>query len=269
MPEVPPLSVNSPPTRLTLSAKPDRILVLNLTPDNKKSFHVVPKSVTFSQDSTSHNISISANKSGIYKLEFKVQKRVPSEDFDIEDIPPASVLVTDDVSSESDYFIRNEVEPGLLAPGKCLDIDAPDFLGAYQLDIECPNGIELIFNSTREWSRKGSINSQGVIFSNNNGFVIPVAIAGAKLMEGESYIKLDSLNTFEFNDDCDRQSDDKCNDKCLSVNDIRSILQYESLAFTYLQRSRALIPKWLRLKALSTNRTVHNVHSYMVNLVLQ
>ena len=265
VPELPPLRVNSPPTRLTLSAKPDRNLVLNLIRDDIKSFHVVPLSVTFSQNSTSQNISISANKPGIYQLKFTVD-----EDLDIEDIPPASVRVTDGNSSEPNYFIRNEVEHGLLVPGKCLHADDINKTGIARLDIKCPNDNDLFFNSTRKWSTKGTVNSQGIIFSNNNGFLMPVAILGAKLskpMEGGPYIDLDSLNTFELTHGCNRQNSDTCEDRCLSVNDLNSILFYESLAFTYLHQSRALIPKWLRLKALSSNRTAHNMHSYMVNLV--
>lgn len=242
--------------------------MLNLIRDDTKFFHVVPLSVTFSQNSTSQNISISANKSGIYKLKFTVD-----EGLDIEDIPPASVIVTDGNSSEPNYFIRNEVEHGLLVPGKCLHADNminTNNIAIARLDIKCPNDNEIFFNSTRKWSTKGTVNSQGILFSNNNGFLMPIAIAGAKLskpMEGGPYIDLDSLNTFELTDGCNSQNSDTCEDGCLSVNDISSILFYESLAFTYLHRSRALIPNWLRLKALPSNRTVHNVHSYMVNLV--
>ena len=239
--------------------------MLNLTRDDKKFFHVVPLSVTFSRNSTSQNISISANKPGIYKLKFTVD-----EGLDIEDIPPASVIVTDGDSNEPNYFIRNEVEHGLLVPGKCLHTDDINKTGIARLDIKCPNDNDVFFNSTRTWSTKGTVNSQGILFSNNNGFLMPIAVAGAKLskpMEGGPYIDLDSLNIFELTHGCNRQNSDACEDRCLSVNDINDILLYESLAFTYLHQSRALIPKWLRLKARPSNRTVHNLQSYMVTLV--
>ena len=249
--------------RLLISAKPDEELVLNLIPDNRLFFNVEPSSVTFSQNHTEQNILMNATKSGLYKLQFIIQDR---DSFNIEDIPPASILVIDDIGNESNYFVRHGVEPGLLVPGCFLaDSSVTD-----QLDIACPNDNEVFFNSTRGWSTKGSVNSAGVIFSNTNGFIMPIAIAGAKLkkqQEGGPYIEVDSLNTFEFTFGCDRQSDGVCKDKCLSVNDIQSILHYESLAFTYLHHSMLLVPEWFKLKALPSNRTSHNENSYMVNLV--
>ena len=251
--------------RLLISAKPDEELVLNLIPDNKVFFKVEPSSVTFSQNHTEQSILMNATKSGLYKLQFKIQDR---DSFDIEDVPPASILVIDNIGNESNYFVRHEVEPGLLVPGCFLaDSNVTD-----QLDITCPNDNEIFFNSTRRWNTKGSVNSAGVIFSNTNGFIMPIAIAGAKLkkqQEGGPYIEVDSLNTFEFTFNCDRQlqGDGVCEDKCLSVNDIQSILHYESLAFTYLHHSMLLVPDWLKLKALPSNRTSHNENSYMVNLV--
>ena len=262
VPEVPSLTVNSP-MRLRISAKPEEELVLTLIPDNTMFFNVEPSSVTFSQNHTEQNIVMNATKSGLYKLRFEIQDK---DSFNIEDIPPASILVIDDIGNESNYFVRHEVEPGLLVPGCFL----ADNTVTDQLDIACPNDNEIVFNSTRGWSTKGSVNSAGVIFSNNNGFIMPIAIAGAKLrkqQQGGPYIEVDSLNTFEFTFGCDRQSDGVCKDKCLSVNDIQSILHYESLALTYLYHSMALVPEWLKLKALPSNRTSHNENSYMVNLV--
>ena len=270
VPKVPLISVDSPPTMLTLSARPDRKLVLELVRDDTNFFHVVPSSVTFSQNSTSQVISISASKSGRYKLKFEVQEK----NIDIEEISPANILVINSTSNESNYFDRNEVESGLLIPGNCLqaaDVNYTCKSNLCPLDIKCPNGDKLFFNSTRKWFTKGSVNSQGILFSNNDGFVMPVAITGAKLtkpVEGERYIELDSLNKFESTSGCNiRQSGDACYDECLSVNDIHSMLHYESLAFTYLHQSKALIPKWLGLNAIPSNRTSHNMHSYMVDLV--
>ena len=270
VPKVPLISVNSPPTMLTLSARPDRKLVLELIQDDRIYFHVDPSSVTFSQNSTSHVISISASKPGKYKLRFEVLEK----DIDIVNISPANILVIDSASNESNYFDRNEIESGLLIPGNCLQAANVSYtckLNSCPLDIKCPNRNELFFNSTRKWSTKGSVNSQGILFSNNDGFILPVAITGAKLtkpLEGERYIELDSLTTFESTSGCGtKQSGDACYDNCLSTNDIHSILHYESLAFTYLHQSKALIPKWLELKAIPSNRTSHNMHSYMVDLV--
>ena len=270
-PEFSTLIVNSP-MEFTVSSQPDRNFVLDLIPDDKNSIQIVPSSIIFSQESKNWNISMTAKQQGLFKLEYKVS----DDDLNYQPIPPATILVVNNDNNTQNYFERHQVKAGLLQPG-CCSADEMKL----NLDFKCPsNNNDLSFKSTCGWITKGTLHSAGIIFSNNDDFNMPIAIAGANFPQHaniDQYIDLQPLNTYQFKYDCIGcnggsvgnlfKSDQTCNHESISVNDIQTFLKYESLASTYLYRSMVLIPEWLRLKVLSSNRTTHDVHSYMVNLV--
>jgi len=263
VPEFPALAVNSP-IEFSVSSYPDREFMLYLIPDDTESLEIKPSSMMFSQGQTYHNVSMLIKKSGKYILEYKIKDRT----LNYQPVPPAVILVTNGTVNKSDYFDRHGVKPGILQSG-CYKSERLS-------QVKCPSGVSQLFlKSTCIWTNKTkSIYSAGIIFSSDNKFDMPISIAGAKFKLEKS--KLTSLSKAKFeigtincNDGSTGnvlKSESHCNSEPLSINDIQSILCYESLASTYFSQSSKLIPKWLKLNALPSNRT-HHMHSYMVDLV--
>jgi len=263
-PEIPALAVNSP-VDVSFSSQPDMDFTLMIKVDDRNSIKVEPSSVTFSQQLTSQNISITASKTGLYKIEYEVS----DNSLNYQRIPPVTVLVSDDDSGRSLYF--DKLERGLLQSGCCEASESQ-----LRLEFRCPsdNNNTLALKSTCGWVTKQLPHTVGVIFSEYDNFDMPVAIAGAKFESTATTINLQSLNKFEFQSGCIACSTGSvghvfgpsCQAERISINDIQQFLKYESLAHTYLSQSMSLVPEWFRLKALLSNRS-HDVHSYMVDLV--
>jgi len=254
-PEISALMINSP-MNFSLFARPDRTFVLELVPDNKDSLIIEPSSITFTQMSTEHNISMTAIKPGLYKLEY----RVTGDGLNYQPVPPATILVSDD-DTRSSYCEERNITCGLIQPGCCSANETQ--LG---LEFKCPSSdSELLLKSMCGWVTKGKLHSAGVIFSSIDGFDMPVAIAGAQFITQTTHIDLQGLTTFEFNNGCTACTGN-CEIERLSVNYVQDFLKYDSLAFTYLYQSMELIPNWLKLKVVPSGR-IHDFRSYLVYLV--
>jgi len=265
-PDISSLTLNTP-TLFSFSAQADRQVELMIIPDDSSAFSIVPNTVGFSQHFTHQNITITVTKPGLYKISYSV----PDDSVNYQPVPSVQIVVFGNGMNDSNYFYEHGVELGLLQPG-CCEGSEEDL----KLQFRCPpSNTELKFMSTCGWLTKGSVHSAGIIFSNYNGFNMPIAIAGARLLPQNSYIEVQSLSTFEFNFGCITcrggsvgnvfGSPDPCEIKQLSVNDVQSFLNHDSLAFTYLHHSRNIIPKWLRFKILPSSRT-YDANSYMVRL---
>ena len=257
-PDISDLRINSP-MNFSLFAQPDRTFELELVPDNKDAIIIMPSSVMFSKVLTQHKISMIATKPGLYKLQYKVK----DDSVNYQPIPPATILVSENDTGVS-YCESRNVTCGLIQPGCCSANEK-------QLDLEfkCPSSdSELLLMSTCGWvTNKGPRHSAGIIFSSINGFDMPVAIAGAQFFPQTTHIDLQGLNTFEFSNGCVRcTGSTNCQVERLSVNLVQEFLEYDSLAFTYLYQSMELIPSWLTMKVLPSDR-IHDFRSYSVYLV--
>ena len=263
-PEFSAIALDSP-TEFMVSAWPDRSFMLEMIPDSKKFVKVNPSSVTFSVAETSWNISILVKKPGMYKLEY----RIGDGTLYYQPIPPATLLVSDGNSNQSDYFIKHKVENGLLQQG-CCSASEEDI----KLISKCPDtDNKITFTSTCGWTSKANLYSSGIIFSTHNGLNMPIAIAGAKLQITRNYINLQNLNSKDFNcNECSGSTGntllptEPCDIEKLTVVDVQKFLDYESLAHTYLHHAMSLIPGWLELTAMQSNR-IHNINSYMTQIV--
>lgn len=256
------LTVNSP-IEFSMSSSPDREFILYLQPDDKKFLKVTPSSISFSQEHTHYNVSMEARRKGKYILKYVVKDQT----LNYHQLPPATILVTDGTLNKSRYFDKHGVKLGLLKPGCCSSEGL--------LELKCPSSARQLFlKSTCGWTKKGPfIQSAGIIFSSSNRFDMPIAIAGAKTRQRKNSIDVLSLSKNEFQKGCTSCSnkntvkpDARCDITSISLNDVQSFLCHESLAGTYFSHSSKLIPKWLKVNAVSSNRT-HDIHSYMVNLV--
>ena len=260
VPEFSTLAVNSE-KKISLYSSPDREFTLEILSDDKRSLQVSPSSMVFSQSRTHNNATIKATKPGKYTLTY----RIDDESLRYQPIPTATILVTNGTVEKSDYFDTHGVKPGVLKPGCC---SSETMLPP----IQCPFGASsLFFKSTCGWAKKKNFYSPGVIFISDNKFDMPIAIAGTKLRQPKSNIYLISLSKEEFESNCTECSDEgsgtptQCDIMPLTLNDIQSFLCHESLASSYFYYSSKLIPKWLKLNTMPSNRT-HDMHSYTVDL---
>ena len=258
-PNISTLVVNSP-KKFSLFSRPDRNFVLELVSNDKNNLKVTPSSLMFSEMITEHNISVIAIKPGIYKLEYKVK----DNSLKYQPIPPAIILVSDDNTDLSSCEERN-VTCGLMQSGCCQANEV-------QLDLkfQCrPSDSELFLKSTCGWVKKSpvALHSAGVIFSSINGFELPIAMAGARFLPRTTHIDLQGLTIFEFRHGCVRCTKyPNCQIERLSVESVQESLRYDSLAFTYLHQSAQLVPSWLTLRVLPSDRD-RDHRSYFVYLV--
>jgi len=266
VPNIPTVTVNSPYTVL-ISASPDRAFPLRVVSDELNNVIVTPPSLMISPRSTYHNISVMVHKPGLYKIYFIID----DDTINYEPIPPATVLATNDFNDAK--CPKKKYNGGMLTPG-CCQADETE-LGLNSLCPPSPSSV--LINSTCGWSTDNNIPySAGIIFSSNNGFSLPIAMAGAQFQSKDGYMHLNSITASNFDSDepkCFKSNvgnvgnpSDICETKSLSIKDIWCSLEYDSLAFTYLHQTMSLVPKWLRIKALQSDR-IHDVNSYMVKLV--
>ena len=217
-----------------------------------------PSSIlTFSPTETSYRIFITGEVAGIYTISYEirgkssVQFQQPESD---------TIIVQPAIPTMPEYFISRGLEPGMLEAGSCANT-AP-------LDYSCPNeNDQILFSSTCRWHDN---TSPGIIFSEYNGLVLPVAITGATvsnvttadpsrvipLMGDDFLLQCNSLSQ----PDCDFKPSDH-------VNEIENFLMTEALGFTFLRQAEQLIPGWLTLLVDTSTPRTHDSPSYMVDLV--
>ena len=253
VPEFSALAVNSP-VEVSISSYPDREFMLHLEPDDRRLLKVNPKSMMFSQEHTHHNVTMKAKKPGKYILDYVINDQT----LNYQPISAATLLVINGTVNKSDYFDKHGVKPGLLQPGCCSSEKS--------FHIPCSSSVQLNLKSTCGWSTDNPYYSPGIIFSSDNKFDMPVAIAGAKVRVRKSDVYVSSLSKDEFESDCNTCSNAQCSVTPISLNDVQSFLCHESLATTYFHYSSKLTPKWLKLDASSSDR-FHDLHSYIVDLM--
>ena len=251
-----------------VTAKPDKNLILTMLPDDRSAVIVNPQSVEFTQNINSHNFTMESKRSGLFKLNYRISGASASR-FKLPQ--PSSVIAIENDTDESnsmEYFESRGLPYGLLQAGCCTP-------PAFFLEYGCPSGSGIVrFNATCAWNQKG-LHSIGIVFSDNNGFGLPVAIAGIRF---DLNFGLISLSTFELRDPCNKctqglgRTDDvvglsteECEQFKPSITDIRLFLDSEALAFTYLYYSNQLLPQWLKLNVTQSMR-LHDSKSYRVTL---
>ena len=252
------LTANSP-TTLSLSAQSDREFELMLIPDDMDNLVIEPSVLLFSEMQTQHNVSITATQPGLYTLVYEI----PDDTLNYHPIPSVSILVTDETNTS--YCEERNITCGLMQPGCCSANEAQ-----LDLDFKCPsNDNELLLKSTCGWISEGNsipLYSTGIIFSSIDGFDMPVAIAGARFFPQATEIYLDNVNRMQFSSGCTVcNGHENCETESLLVNTVQEFLTYDALAFTYLHQSMELIPRWLSLKVLQSDRS-HDFRSYVVQL---
>ena len=258
VPEFSALAVNSP-VEVSISSYTDKEFMLYLESDDRQSLKVNPRSMMFSQEHTNHNVTLKAKKPGKYTLDYIIRDQT----LNYQPVPSATILVTNGTFNKTDYFDKYGLKPGILKPGCCSSDKS--------FNITCSSNVQLFLKSTCGWGTDNLFYSPGIIFSSGDNFDMPIAIAGAKVRVRKPDVYLSSLSKSEFESDCETCSSgvSKSKTQCnvpISLNDVQTFLCYESLASTYFHYSSRLTPKWLKLQALSSNRT-YDLHSYIVNLI--
>ena len=217
-----------------------------------------PSSIlTFSPTETSFTIFITGEVAGIYTISYEirgkssVQFQQPESD---------TIIVQPAIPTMPEYFISRGLEPGMLEAGSCANT-AP-------LDYSCPNeNDQILFSSTCRWHDN---TSPGIIFSEYNGLVLPVAITGATVSNVTTAdpSRVIPLMGDDFLLQCNSLSQPNCDFKPSDhVNEIENFLMTEALGFTFLRQAEQLIPGWLTLLVDTSTPRTHDSPSYMVDLV--
>ena len=217
-----------------------------------------PSSIlTFSPTETSFTIFITGEVAGIYTISYEirgkssVQFQQPESD---------TIIVQPAIPTMPEYFISRGLEPGMIEAGSCANT-AP-------LDYSCPNeNDQILFSSTCRWHDN---TSPGIIFSEYNGLVLPVAITGATVSNVTTAdpSRVIPLMGDDFLLQCNSSSQPNCDFKPSDhVNEIENFLMTEALGFTFLRQAEQLIPGWLTLLVDTSTPRTHDSASYMVDLV--
>ena len=269
IPEYPHLAINTPYI-FTVTASPDEYLIISMLPDDRSSLTISPNQLEFNRNMHTNNFTIMSKRSGRFLLNYRLSGKDASNFMQLQ---PSSIVVIENQTFEdnTDYFTSRQLEQGLLQSGCCTAL-------SFFLEYLCPSGLNAVkFTASCAWNLKG-LYSTGIVFSDNDNIVFPVAIGGVKF--GQNF-DLSSLNVFELRDPCmpcsrhsvgrvDDDSEPPLEGECdvfkPSISDVLTFLESESLAYTYFYHSHQLLPQWLRFNVTASTR-VHTSNSYRVTIV--
>ena len=271
-PPFPLLRVGQQPFILNYTAKPDNELRIALIQDNATALTVSPSPASIVNPNVSTAIAVTPLVPGLYRVAY-ILSGPDAEDFDI---PQDSYLAITPRVAPPDYmyFIRTRLEIGLLRPSCCTP--------ASSIYASCPNngGNVSVLSSCLITNIRGTLLTEGIMFTTGNGLNLPLAIAGARLRFLDNDIVVDQLTSNERSGalNCSlcgtsagnlgnvSEVPSQCDSFAPAISDIKDFLSSEALAFTYLRESRSLIPSWLNLEALDYPMRGFLLNAYQVDL---
>uniref|UniRef100_A0A1X7VJK4 Uncharacterized protein n=1 Tax=Amphimedon queenslandica TaxID=400682 RepID=A0A1X7VJK4_AMPQE len=201
--------------------------------------------------------TVQAKKPGIFKVSYTVMPGSPylKPDDSIYMITANERTVRD----ESDYFTTQGLQRGHLGIGCCrktLD------LSKYQ----CSSNLTL--HSYCQWGDDASVTA-GVVHISTSSLYLPLSVAGLEL--NPSPFSLGTHYSAKQCNTCNEASNWQCQklDPSLvfSVRTIEEILQYRSLAESFLTSVKSFLPSWLRVDIHSrTPASSYSAHDFMASI---
>ena len=214
--------------------------------------------LNFSPSKTSAEVFITGERVGIYTIIYEISGRSATQ---FQQPQPASIIIKEDTPPAPEYFTSRDLEPGLLEAESCAF--------ATPLDYTCPKENQQIsFSSTCRWYDNAS---PGIIFSEYNDLILPVAITGTRIsnVTTSDQSRAIPLMGNDFLQQCNFDSPQaSCNFKPSDhVNEVENFLMTEALGHTFLRQVEQLIPPWLILSVDTSTSRTHDSTSYMIDLV--
>ena len=257
---------------ITVSAKPDRGLIADLNAATSGGISIMPPQLIFDRTTTSHQVTITAEDEVVTYISVALSG-LDARQYET----PADInIIVQFESSSPDYANDRSLEPGILEPSCCRHPE---------LKYQClMNDFDVRITSTCKAEDNGaSVTLPGISFVAGNELDLPLSIDTVNVeysfnveravSSSPMCSKCDELNSqslFEGSSPLQCSSSNSGPQFCycyrLSASDTSQILAMEGLAKTYLQRLSPLIPNWLIITTLSSER-VHHQDSYYTSLI--
>lgn len=256
----------------TVSAKPDRELFADLTVASGWGITIVPPQLVFDRNTTSHQVTITAQEEVITYITVSLsgldhrQYETPTD---------VNVVVQFESSTPNYAMIRNHSQ-GILEPSCCTHPE---------LNYNCVSNdyIVQITSTCKAEENAASVTLPGISFVAGNGIDLPLSLDAVKVDYSYTTERAVSSNVMctkcneLYNQSssesfaalhCDSYSSGTPHCYCyrLSSADISEVLSYEGLATTYLQRLSPLLPDWLSITPLKSER-IYGHDSYHTSLI--
>ena len=257
---------------ITVSAKPDRELLSDLTVASGWGIAIVPPQLLFDNTTTSHQVTITA----LDEVVTYISILLSGLDHHQYETPADINIVVQFESSSSEYANNRNLDQGILEPSCCAHPE---------LNYHClSNDYTVQITSTCKAEESGaSVTLPGISFVAGNGIDLPLSLDNVNV--DHSYTVERAVSSNHMCRKCDELSSQSyfegfANLRCgtsnsgtpqcycyrLSSADISEMLYYEGLAKTYLQRLSSLLPDWLMIAPLQSER-IHGHDSYHTFLV--
>ena len=228
--------------------------MISITSSNESSLSVNAPIISLHSRAS---YTVQANEPGIFKVSYNLMPGSPYVK------PDDSIyMITSNkrtVRDESDYFTIQGLERGHVGVGCCsktLD------LSKYQ----CSSNLTL--HSYCQWGEDASVTT-GVVHISTSSLYLPLSIAGLRL--NTSPFTLGTHYSTKQCSTCNEASDQQCQrlDPSLvfNVRTIEGILQYRSLAESFLASVKSFLPSWLRVDIHSTTpASSYSVYDFMASI---
>ena len=256
IPSLPLLTVGETHT-FVVSAKPDS----NLTVEFESKLHLMPSVLTFSPSVTEVMVNITPSGVGVYTVNAKLS---------------GTNAYSYDTPSDMTVVVRSRVPidnvDEILSPGCCSN--ESESVHSCLGTSSTITFYSTCRHETHKWEDKARI-LEGMSFTTAGGLSLPLSLHSVRLQSSGARGISFQMSPYESEDgtsqctscghqeECSGEWDCSCYDPAPSM---AYYLQRESLAKTYLQNIAPLLPSWMELEAVESDR-LYDDHSYRVELV--
>ena len=230
IPQIPILIVGQRVT-VNIEAHPSNELHLIIY-NGDKGIDFFPTSLIFDPQDSSAILSITAKTHGIHYLYFNITGE-DSQSFESPHSMMVVVQQNDTLSTHThfQYFDQHNQRFGILKPGCC---------EKHESHLFClQNDIAPTFLSSCSWGNLEE--TSGVVFTQNNDLLLPMAVAGAQVHSQHPLLTLPILPT-----KCGT-----CGSKCgfynITEEDVIDFIKSHALARSFLNSLKELLPSFIRL----------------------
>ena len=259
IPVIPILTVNLTSNMLYIIAFPDDYI--NITFIESSALKISPSSVIITSEQTSKTFAVTPKQSGKFLLTYNISGSNSAEF----ESPLAYVVLSIEpfsIHSPNRYFTDLGLELGLMVPGCCMP-------GTVSYQCATSSMATVAFTSSCNWflSSEGAHVTDGIVFANGSGLLLPISIGGIELSPDliQTALPRDPLLTCT---DCGG-TDPHCYHYDFSVNDVVDLLHSMALGKTYLHNMNNLMPSWLSFSLSNTTiPTAFSLSNYYTSLTI-
>ena len=267
-PEFPILKVNSP-YHFILKARPVEFLKIELVVPSDLSIN--PNTGIFNSSMYSVAFMLTGKCRGLYTMLFNVDGSYIDLNAFHQPEERAILVIDHDptLESEPDYSERQNIAPGVLEPGCCLNKGMLTCAG---------HNNKIKFTSTCSWKySRGVSSTPGIVFVTTEGIFLPLSFSRISISKsfGNFVFSLPQHDTELTCYTCSElllESYNASSKPCYcykpTTKDIVDFLNHEALAVTFFDKLGPHIPAWLNFSISGSNRT-HSTNSQMARVVTQ